>query len=384
MQDQFTEVTSKNVFTRLGESIKSVAMGLLLFVIAFPVLFWNEGRTVKRMRDLESGQKSVISVKADAVDPGNEGKLVHMTGEAKTEETLSDPDFGISANAIKLERVAKMYQWQEKTSSKTRKKIGGGEETITEYKYEKVWADNLIKSGDFKHSEGHDNPGSMPYEGKTFTAQTVTIGGFTLSPGLVGKINQTEPLALNEETTAQMPADMKKASKLASGGIYIGKDTAVPQIGDEQISFKIVKQPIAISLVAGQVGSTFQAFPMKNTSIELLEMGALTADAMFQQAKEQNKLLGWILRLVGFLMMMFGITMIFKPLTVTADILPFLGNMLEMGIGIFAAIIAFAMSLLTISIAWVFYRPLIGIPLLLISVGSFVAFKVISNKKKAA
>jgi len=383
MQDQFTEVTSKGWLERLGESIKGVVFGLLLFVVAFPVLFWGEGRAVKRARTLESGAKQVITVKADAVDPSNNNKLVHLNGEAKTEETLSDPDFGVSANAIKLDRVVQMYQWKEHKESKTRKKLGGGQETVTEYSYEKAWAPTLIKSGDFKKPEGHDNPGAMRYEGKTLVAQNVTLGAFTLSPEFVKMINQTEALPVTEETLEQLQGDLRKESSISAGGFYIGKDSAAPAIGDLKISFKIVKQPIAISLVAGQVSNTFEPFKMKDGDIQLLQVGTLSADAMFKQAEEENQMLTWILRLVGFLMMMFGITMIFRPLTVTADVLPFLGDLLGMGIGLFAGVIAFALSLFTISIAWVFYRPLIGIPLLIVSVGAIVAFKFISKKKAA-
>ena len=40
----------------------------------------------------------------DAVDPANDGTLVHMTGMATTAETLTDPAFDVSANALKLTR----------------------------------------------------------------------------------------------------------------------------------------------------------------------------------------------------------------------------------------------------------------------------------------
>ena len=43
-EDNFTEVTNDSWFGRLGNAIKGVVFGLLLFVVAFPLLFWNEGR----------------------------------------------------------------------------------------------------------------------------------------------------------------------------------------------------------------------------------------------------------------------------------------------------------------------------------------------------
>lgn len=97
-EDRFTEVTHKSWFSRIGSSIKGIVIGIILFLIAFPVLFWNEGRAVKRAKSLTEGSKVVVSVPAHSVNPENEGELVHVTGKADTEETVTDPVFGVSAN----------------------------------------------------------------------------------------------------------------------------------------------------------------------------------------------------------------------------------------------------------------------------------------------
>ena len=60
----------------------------------------------------------MISVAEDKVDTANDGKLVHLTGLATTEDVLEDNDFGISANAIKLKRAVQMYQWKETKKTK--------------------------------------------------------------------------------------------------------------------------------------------------------------------------------------------------------------------------------------------------------------------------
>ena len=153
-QDSFTEVSSQSWFSRIGGAIKGVLIGLILFVIAFPLLFWNEGRSVKRYKTLEEGGGAVISVTAEAVDPANDGKLVHMTGEAVTDVTLTDPEFGISANALKFKRIVEMYQWEESTEKETKKKVGGGTETKTTYSYSKTWSSSVIQSDSFKKPEG--------------------------------------------------------------------------------------------------------------------------------------------------------------------------------------------------------------------------------------
>ena len=117
MGDSFTETTTQGWFSRIGGSIKGVLFGILLCIIGIPLLFWNEGRAVKRYKTLKEGAGAVVAVSADKVDSANEGKLVHLSGEATTSETLQDEKYGISANALRLRRSVEMYQWKESTST---------------------------------------------------------------------------------------------------------------------------------------------------------------------------------------------------------------------------------------------------------------------------
>src|SRR3990172_5583305 len=109
-ENSFTEVTSQGLGSRLMESIKGVLVGLVMFIAAFPVLFMNEGCAVKTAKGLEEGLKAVVSVKSDKIDTANNAKLVHMTGQAVTDEVLTDGTFGISQKGIKLIRNVEMFQ----------------------------------------------------------------------------------------------------------------------------------------------------------------------------------------------------------------------------------------------------------------------------------
>src|SRR5437879_6781085 len=103
-------VTHNSYGSRVGKSIGSAVVGVGLFLIAFIVLFWNEGRAVQTEKSLNEGSKAVMTSPADKVDATFEGKLVHMNGMATTDETLTDPDFHVSApKAIKLIRDTEMY-----------------------------------------------------------------------------------------------------------------------------------------------------------------------------------------------------------------------------------------------------------------------------------
>lgn len=382
--DSFSEVTSQGWGSRLLESIKGVLVGAGFFLGSFPLLIWNEGRAVKTARSLEEGAGAVVSVAAERVDPGNQGKLVHMAGEATTGETLSDPDFGISAPAIHLERVVETYQWDEDEKSETRNKLGGGTETVKTYSYKKVWSDKLIDSGSFKKPEGHENPAARPFEPREWTAQKVTLGGYTLSAGQVGRLDKTEPVTISG--SAALPAETAaKAKAVAAQNIfYAGKDPASPAIGDARVSFKVVK-PAVVSLVSRQVGETFEPYRAKaGGTVDLLVYGQQSADTMFQAAQDANATLTWILRGVGFFIMFMGLVMVFKPISVFGDVIPIVGTLLGAGLAVFAGAVAAALSLVTIAISWLFYRPLVGILLLLLAGGAIAGLMYLSAQRKKA
>jgi len=72
--------------------------------------------------------------------------------------------------------------------------------------------------------------------------------------------------------------------------------------------------------------------------------------------------------------------MIFAPLSVIADVVPFIGTIVGAGTSIISFIIALPISLITIAVAWLFFRPVLAIMLLIlagaiIGAGIFWAFK---------
>jgi hypothetical protein len=380
-QDSYTEVTRKSYGSRLLESIKGILFGGVLFLGAFPLLYWNEGRAVRQAKSLEEGAAAVVSVSSDRVDSGNEAKLVHMTGEATTTETLSDPDFGVSAPAIKLERKVEMYQWKEDKHTETRTRIGGEEETVTTYTYSKTWSPVVIDSDSFKERTGHRNPESLPVPGQSWTAQKVTLGAFTLSEAQIRRLDKAEAFSVDKQTAALPPA-MKPHVKHDQGGYYLGRDPASPAIGDAKVTFQVVR-PATVSIVARQIGNTFEAYQAQaGASILLLSYGTLSADAMFKEAERANVMLTWILRGVGFLMMFLGLNMVLRPFAVVADVLPILGSLVGAGTGLVAAAVAICLTLVTIAISWLAARPLLAIGLLVLAVAGVTGLIYLSRQRK--
>lgn len=424
-----TETTRTSWITRLGDSFKGVLTGLAMFIAAFPLLFWNEGRAVATAKALAEGESNVVSLPSAAVDQANEGKLIHFTGKAETQDVLTDSIFGISLTGIRLERSVEMYQWAEKTSTHKQKKLGGAEETVTTYSYSKVWASGLIDSSGFKEP-GHDNPTQILVPEDRYYAQNVTVGGFTLDESQIKRIGHSEKYVIPAElkdaeipgmtvirmagnsgyylTAAQVSAPAATAVVQAVAGsntvaaaasavtnaaaavasnvvaAVAGAVPAVPavaKIGDIKVTFSVVL-PHDISIVGVQTGNKITSYVAANgKTVYLQNDGTRSAQEMFTSAKQSNKMLTWILRFVGFMLMYWGLSAVFKPLSVIGDVIPFVGTIIGMGTGLVAGLISAICTLITIAIAWLFYRPVIGVILLAVAGALIVLF---IQKKKAA
>jgi len=368
--DSVSVTTSKSWFSRIGGAVAGVLVGLFLFLAAFPLLTWNEGRAIKRAKTLQMGSKAVVSVSAAAVDAANEGRLVHVNGDVAVEGEVTDADFGVSAPVIKLRRNVEMYQWAEEKKSETKSKLGGGEETVTTYSYSKKWSSGVMDSSEFHKQEGHENPGGMALESETFVGENPTIGAFEMPESLTGMISNFRPLPITEKTDA--PAAAEEPMQVFDDGFYVGKNPKMPVVGDLKIQFEAV-DPGPYSVVARQIQNTFEPYMVENLgNIELLEPGTVSAATMFANEQQGNVILTWILRLAGFVMMFLGVLLIGQPLVVFADVIPFFGSLLGAGVGLMALMISLPLTLITVALAWLAYRPLIGVPLLVAAVVSVV------------
>ena len=361
-EDSFSEVSHTSWGGRIKSSFKGIIFGLILFFGAFPLLFWNEGRAVKRYQTLKEGEGAVVSVSAEQVEPANQGQLVHVSARADTEEMLTDSTFAVSQTALRLKRTVEMYQWKERRDTRTEKKTGGGEKKVTTYTYSRVWSASVINSSGFKRRSGHENPTSMPFHSQTHNASNVTLGAFVLSPALIREIDNWESFSI--DASAAIPAVLGSRGRHHGNGYYMGVDPGDPAIGDIRINFSAV-YPGPVSLIAAQQGRSFAPYATRSGgTISLLQTGHHSAAEMFKTAHFHNRLLTWGIRAAGLLLMFLGLVMLFKPLSVFADVIPFVGNLIEAGTGLIAFVFALFFSLMVMGVAWVFYRPVLGIALM--------------------
>jgi hypothetical protein len=135
--------------------------------------------------------------------------------------------------------------------------------------------------------------------------------------------------------------------------------------------------------VARQVQNTFEAYQAQaGAAILLVKYGTLSAEAMFQAAQKENAIRTWIIRGVGWFLMFIGLMMVFRPIAVFADVVPLFGTLLGAGLGVFAGLTSVVLSLITIAVSWLFFRPVLAIGLLVLAVGGLALLIMLGVKRR--
>ena len=411
--------------TRVGNSFKAIGSGILLFCIGTALLWWNEGRAVKTEKMLdEVGGNYVEMENPNKKDASLDGEIICGTALATTEDSLGDKQFGVGAKAIALHRRVEYYQWVEESNETSEDKLGGKEVTTTTYTYSKKWVSRPVESSDFK-DPAYQNKNTIltTVEEDDQYAENVSFGAYKLNESLVHRISSREglDLAINEELmkeldksaqtayerfygvkksakqTVEQPAETTVLSDSAkavadslkavndsiiknavnkkdleyvhqAGNVlYFGRVPGSPEVGDVRVTFEKVV-PAKVTVMAVVDGDSFKPYKAKNGKrFQTLVMGKKSGDELIDAEKEANNMWLWLLRGLGVLLVIGGLKGIFGFLETLLKVVPFIANIFGWGVGVVCTILGVVWSLIIIAIAWLFYRPILGITLLVIA-----------------
>jgi hypothetical protein len=370
--DSFSERTHVSWGRKLTESIVAVGIGIALVLAMSALLFWNEGRAVQTYRSLDEGAHLVVKADAARVDPANDAKLVHVQGDLEAAAPVADSALGIQTKAARLVRHVEMFQWKEEQRTETRKNVGGSEERTTTYTYVRTWESRRIDSSRFRQPAGHQNP-QMRFSEYQATAKDATLGAFRPGAAALSRIpaSEAKPIPADAAQQFQGRSDLGPA-QVVDGALYLGPNPSEPRVGDLRITYKIA--PLGpTSFIARQVGADLQEYQTKAGDALLLARSGLVApEAMFAQAQAENRILTWVLRLVGAIFMFVGFVLILRPIAVLGDVVPFIGSILGAGTALAALLLTMVVAPLVVAIAWLFFRPLVSIAV--IAVGAAIAY----------
>ena len=418
----YQEVTTTGYGTRVGRSFKSIGSGFLLFVAATALLWWNEGRAVKTEKMLdEAGNAYVEMENPNKKDASLEGELVCGTAMATTEDSLSDKEFGIGAKAISLQRRVEYYQWVEHSQEKKEDKLGGKEVTTATYTYSKEWVSRPVQSSEFKDPAYQEkNMVLTTIEEAEQWAENVSFGAYQLSESLIHSISSREgvELAISQDLLAQFDKSTKAAYERfygtkeqpaqqpeqtavlsdsakavadslqavndsimknaenkqdleyihqAGNVLYYGRVPGSPEVGDVRVTFEQIV-PAKVTVMAVVDGDSFKPYKAKNGKrFQKLVMGKKSGDEIIDSEKAANNAWLWALRVLGILLVIAGLKGIFGIIETILKVVPFVAGIFGWGVGVVCTVVGIVWSLIVIALAWLFYRPLLGIGLLVLA-----------------
>jgi Transmembrane protein 43 len=168
--------------------------------------------------------------------------------------------------------------------------------------------------------------------------------------------------------------EQNEASRFRSEGNHLyyspKAGTKSPEIGDLRIYFEHVPNG-PVSLMAALSGNTFASYSTRNGEpIDRLYPGILTAEQLIEKLKSENIMIAWLLRGLGFILCLIGMLMIFSPAQALFKWIPLVGDIAGGLLFVVSGLVAVTLSMVTIAVSWIAVRPILAISLLAIAGGA--------------
>ena len=366
---------------KAGKGCLGFFLGPAMLVMAVYLLFNNEGDYLNTAQALDELQPLVQHVENTATpDAALEGKPVHLSGTATTEDVLTDDTYGVQAQGIMLRRNVQYAQWVEKKKKRTGSDTKPSFMTEAEYKrsrddewiysYNLTWVNNPINSATF-HNEHYRNANYTHYKADTIElwAKNVQLGNYKLTDNQIRRIAadgkrvppQQVPEALHKH--AMLHGEYLFIGHAPEGSSYYPLDPQAPSVGDVRISWRQTSPQRPVSLVAVQKGNSFEPYTATNGAvIDLFYTDTLGITQCFDKARSTNTVNLWMVRMGGWLMFWGAFACMLRPL---AGMVPVCRKLAEAGAEVISLLLGTICSLLTISVSWLFCRPVFAVLMLL-------------------
>jgi len=361
------EITLLDEFKR---SWLTSIIGIILFCSGTWLLTWNEGRAVHHAHSLEEAYNNVIALNPyEGIQPEYDGRLVHISGLLLVDEPLTEPDYGISIQAVKLKRRVQMYQWVEERVQRDYSDPTTTHSTDnSDYYYVTEWRDKLVDSRTFYIRHGHQNPMDIPLKTHIHISPLVRVGQLILGSELKEKFTD-----YIEVTSDERPE--RKDIKLHLGIYYHCNDVWNPEVGDIRVQFYyagVSGEPV--SIVAMQKDGILLPYTTsKAHEILLLRLGVLTIAQMFSEERSDAYYETWKLRAAGIFILYASFVCLARLSRIILSRFSFFRWMVVQEVTSSANLaISLSVSLLVIATAWFLYRPWLGAALMMAAISPFL------------
>ncbi len=136
-------------------------------------------------------------------------------GTPQPDKSVRDPEFGVTARHLGLERRVEMYQWR---------KVGQG--------YAHAWSEHPLDSAGF--APGHDNP-PFPLQGKRWHAASISIDGKLLDDEVVQVLGEWHGF---RPSFNALPGNLAATFQPLGDGLGSSENPLDPQVGDLRITWR--------------------------------------------------------------------------------------------------------------------------------------------------
>lgn len=159
-------------------------------------------------------------VLAQAVDSADDERVRQASAAPQPDKTVRDPEFGVAARHLGLQRRVEMYQWQA---------VGQG--------YVRTWSEQPLDSSGF--SPGHDNP-PFPLQGKRWRVDSVSVDGRPLDATVLDTLGRWRDF---RPSFNALPGNLAATFQPQGDGLGSAENPLDPQIGDLRISWRDLVLP---------------------------------------------------------------------------------------------------------------------------------------------
>ena len=157
-----------------------------------------------------------------AVSAGSVSAQETPLGAPQPDRTVRDPEFGVVARHIGLERRVEMLQWQAASMG-----------------FAKEWSTQPIDSSGFAY--GHQNPGALPLRSRSWVAKAVTVEGKPVDPEVIWKLAEWHDF---RPSFSALPGNLAATFQPEGDGLGSAENPLDPQIGDLRIRWRDLVLPL--------------------------------------------------------------------------------------------------------------------------------------------
>ncbi|XP_048481836.1 transmembrane protein 43 homolog [Plutella xylostella] len=337
-------------------------LSMVLFAGVTYFLIWAESQTIRSNLMLEELVSAAVTVDVHSDDEVSrlEGRVVHTVGPLRILEPITEPDYNIQVQAVKLRKRVQMYQWIEETSDQEHFLTEPGDESQKTYWYHKDWRDYVVDSNLFYIRPGHENPTSMPLFSETHVADYVKIGWLNLGLDVKRKVNDYYEIWSDSRPE-------RTDIKLHSGFYFHGDSALEHEIGDLRVHFSYAGREEDIYTAVGLVEAgtiqpyTAPSFPSADP-ISLLRKGSFSLQQLHDLERRDANVHTWKYRFLGF------IQVFASAMTLHPDWVPlflqctWVSNNLRRCSRVWVNfVLSVSYTLFIVSLPWLVHKPMFGL-----------------------